>query len=259
MAMCALVCDTDKRFLGRVWCQSDWWRWSWRQTLPLSGSTVTVQSFNASSMLAPNAFVARTMRSDWLVQKGLDGVQSVIKPEELVLYLQVGHTVTVPVPGRLCILNCATGHHFFFSFTNQMPVQQDLMCFWGESAAYKTAYILRRSPSLPFSSLLSHSFALRHHLFATTARGFQFRCCFPQYAVRTCQCHHWFHGFAFFDDRAEQVRRCSFQCARDMLPGFGWLRELGRLVNRHRQPHWVRFVLPCVDCARFCLVRAMVL
>ena len=78
-------------------------------------------------MLAPNAFVARTMRSDWLVQKGLDGMQSVMKPEELLLYLQVGHTVTVPAPGRLCNLNCTTGHHSLFSFTNQVPVQHDLM------------------------------------------------------------------------------------------------------------------------------------
>ena len=38
-------------------------------------------------------------------------------------------------------------------------------------------------------------------------------CYFPQFVDCTCQSHHWFHGFAFFDDRAEQVRRCSFQCA----------------------------------------------
>ena len=51
------------------------------------------------------------MRSDWLVRKGLDGMQSVIKPEELVLFFQVGHTVTIPAPGRLYNLDCATGHH----------------------------------------------------------------------------------------------------------------------------------------------------
>ena len=37
----------------------------------------------------------------------------------------------------------------------------------------------------------------------------------------------------------------------DVLPGFGWLRELGRHEHRHIQPHSDRFVLPYVDCARF--------
>ena len=47
--------------------------------------------------------------------------------EELVLFLQVGHNVTVTAPGRLCNLDCANGHHSLFSFTNHVPVQRDLM------------------------------------------------------------------------------------------------------------------------------------
>ena len=78
-------------------------------------------------MLAPKRFRRADHEIRLAVQKGLDGMQSAIKPEELVLYLQVGHTVTVPAPGRLCNLNCTTGHHSLFSFTNQVPVQHDLM------------------------------------------------------------------------------------------------------------------------------------
>ena len=61
--------------------------------------------------------------------EGLGRMQLAIKPEKLVLFLQVGHSVTVPASGRLCNLGCATGPHslfILFSFTNQVLVQHDL-------------------------------------------------------------------------------------------------------------------------------------
>ena len=81
--------------------------------------------------------------SDWLAQKAW---KANMKPEKLVLFFHVGHSVTVPATGRQCNLCCATDHHslfLLFSFTNEVLVQRDLMWYWKATAAYKTdAYIL---------------------------------------------------------------------------------------------------------------------
>ena len=51
-----------------------------------------------------------TPRSDWLAQRaGKARNWSNIKPEKIVLFFPVGHSVTVSASGRLCNLGCATG------------------------------------------------------------------------------------------------------------------------------------------------------
>ena len=71
-----------------------------------------------------------------------------MKPEKLVLFFHIGHSVTVPATGRLCISGCATDHHslfLLFSFMNEVLVQRNLMWYWKATAVYKTdAYILRK-------------------------------------------------------------------------------------------------------------------
>ena len=62
---------------------------SWRQTLPSCGQRDRSEGLEAST---------------W----------SNIKHEKLVLFVHVGHSVTVPACGRLCNLGCATGHHSLF-------------------------------------------------------------------------------------------------------------------------------------------------
>ena len=83
--------------------------------------------------------------SDLLAQKAW---KANMKPEKLVLFLHVGHSVTVPATGRLCNSGCATDHHslfLLFFFMNEVLVQRDLMWYWKATAFYKTdAYILRK-------------------------------------------------------------------------------------------------------------------
>ena len=120
------------------------------------------------------------MRSGWLVQKVLDGMQAVMKPEKLVI-LQVGHTVTVPAPG-------ATGHHSLFSFTNQVLV-------------FDVIFVKIRGTALAIlPSVLSHSFASRQFPVQNNSGVY-----FHQLAIRACQSHHWFHGFSF-SSMTEQSR-----------------------------------------------------
>ena len=57
-----------------------------------------------------------------------------MKPEKLVLFFHIGHSVTVPATGRLCISGCATDHHslfLLFSFMNEVLVRtssRDMCC-----------------------------------------------------------------------------------------------------------------------------------
>ena len=64
----------------------------------------------------------------------------------------------------------------------------------------------------------------------------QFRCCFPQYAVRTCQCHHWFHGFAFLMTEQSRFGDVPFS-----VPGHAartWLAQRARTAckSTHTAP-----------------------
>ena len=68
-----------------------------------------------------------------------------MKPEKLVLFFHVGHSVTVPATGRICNLGCATDHHYLFllfSFTNEVLVQRDLMWYWKATSLFFCLMVL---------------------------------------------------------------------------------------------------------------------
>ena len=100
---------------------------------------------NTPSLLTPKRFCSVDNISVWLAQKAW---KANMKPEKLVLFFHVGHSVTVPATGRLCNSGFATDHHtllLLFSSMNEVLVQRDLMWYWKATAVYKTdAYILRK-------------------------------------------------------------------------------------------------------------------